>query len=817
MDRGIGPKCLRAGSVFILTIGLEIIVGCSGCERRTSVTATPKPPLSAQQIWEKMLSAYRDAAAYSDQGTVTLTYQDGSESQQSRAQVAIQFKRPNRFLFRAYQAEGASDGEHFRARVLDENTENVDGQVIVRPIGDKPGLPDLLGDPLLSEQMNNAIVTGPWGRHPFQLDLLLEGNPFPPVGTDGGDRTIDFALQTPTIVEGHACYQIAARTIHGTFRVFVDQNEFLVRRIEYPLESLDSNMVNSPGIKKVRLVADMTAAEFRLKDADDSFQIELPDNAKPVRFLVPPPQPLPTELFGKQSPAFSLVDPGGGPVTRDSLAGTITVMIWFSNHPACQSTLRQFDNVRKRFAGQDRFQFLAICTEPAAVTNQDLVNLLKDWKVQTRMLRDLQAQGLDVFKIVGSPTVLILDGDSRVQMFQMGANPELEKDLPDLLNRLAEGVDISKEVLAQSLREREEYHRRLALASSSGGVTPTVIDIPTVSIRDRTSPRLLELTEYWTSSACRLPGNLTAADDSEPSHLFVLDEGQRLLEIGAAGERVGEFSLPQNEGRPLTFVRTARTARGRYFVVGSLFGQRVYLLDAEGTEISSYPPAEEEHAGIRDAQLADLNGDGELEWYVAFWGNLGFHCVDFRGQMVWSDRTLLSVLSLATSPPNAVGWRRILAAGESGRILKVNQFGNPDRPVGVANWGIHQLYAGRFPHDRESIFCGVSYSGEGQVTLVALDEQLVEKWNYPLPAGQHKNAMEFVTSGRLVDDVGQWVAGAADGSIHIISSDGEFSDYFCTGEVLRGLAVAMAPEGNVLVVSTSDRIAAWRINKKAAK
>ena len=278
---------------------------------------------------------------------------------------------------------------------------------------------------------------------------------------------------------------------------------------------------------------------------------------------------------------------------------------------------------------------------------------------------------------------------------------------------------------------------------------------------------------------------------------------------------VREFALPGNDDRPLTFVRTARTdISPRRFVVGSLFGPRIYLLDEDGKEIAHYPPADEEHVGIRDALLVDLNGDGELEVYVAFWGNLGFHCVNLAGETQWVDRTLLSVLSLATSPPNTIGWRRILAAGEAGRILRVNHFGNADRPVDVSSWGIHQLFSGRFPEERVSIFGGISYGGEGHRTFVALDEQLLEQWNYSLPLGQPRNAIEFLTSGRLVDDVGQWVMAGADGSIHIVSSDGEFSDYFCVGEELHGVAASRNADHGLLVISTAKKVTAWSVQKK---
>lgn len=778
-------------------------------------TSAPKQELTAARIWERTLETYRGAQTYRDRGSVTLSYKEQGEPRESRAEVAVAFARPNRLHVKAYRAVVASDGESLRARVSDENTNDLDQQVIVRPMGDRVGIADLAGDPLLYDQLSNAMVSGGSGRHPVQLDLLLESPSIPETKSSEGEVQERFTFAGSGRVDGHYCYKLGVTTPDGVFVFWIDRESYLVRRVEYPLRALAPSMVNSPDVREVRLVAEMTGAEIDVPLEPEQFQIPMPDEPKQVKFFVPPPQPLPSTLFGKQVPPFSLLNVAGGKVTRDSLADKIAVMLWFSNHEACGESLRQFAEVGKARSEDDRFAFYAVCTEPSAMSNRAVAKLLERWQAPVGLLRDLEANGLEMLKIVGTPTLLVLDGEGRMQIFEMGANPNLREQLTVILQRLGDGDDLAAEVLAQAEREQKDYERRVALASS--GATPVVIDIPVVAIRPRSEPKRFEVSLLWESRDLTAPGNMAILGGDDAGQLAVLDQGKRLVLLDRSGKSVKTIPLPATE-RPPTFVRTAINKDGqRLFAVGALLGDRVQVLNAEGELLAAYPPAGEQHAGIRDALFADLDSDGTLELYVAFWGTLGFHCVTLEGERSWGERTLLSVLSLATTPPNEIGWRKILAVGEAGRILRVNHFGNADRPIDVAGWSINQLFGLRFPSSSETVYGGVSYLDERNRTFVALDEQFREQWNYPLPEGQPRNSIEFVSSAPLFDEVGQWAIAAADGSIHVISLDGEFSDYFCYGEELTGLAAAKWDEGGVLVVSSPGKIAAWKVQRKAAE
>jgi hypothetical protein len=819
---------------------LAIIVGngCPSQPRQAQPVSTNqsqvRSPITAEELWNQTRSAYRSAAAYRDQATIRLTYLEGKEPRESTAPLSVQFAAPNKIRFQTYRADGASDGRQLRIMVHDENTGDIDRQIIVRPVNQQLSAADLTGDPLLYAQATNAIVTGPWGKYAPQFDWLLGERHF--LVDDGSGKSAEpqLRLLDSESVEGHRCQKLEAATRHGKFLFWIDETMRVIRRMQYPDESLVKEMLNSADIKNVQLVADFHGAELLDKLSDDSFEFPIPEGARQVQFFVAPPQPLPSQLFGQQAGPFSLHGPGGGRLTRDDLAGKCAVLLWFNDHPACAATVQQFDRVRVAMEDDERFRFHVVCTEPSTMSNHALEDRMRRWNVKAPLLRDLDAHGLELFQIVGTPTLVVLDAEGRVQIFEMGANPRLEEQLPAVLRRLGNGEDLAAELLREAERERQEYERRLTLAASGGA--PAVIDIPAVEIKPRSEPRQLRLEIAWSLRELQSPGNITVFDEAgETRFLILADQGRQLVEANASGEIVRRLPLPSDDqnARPFSFVRTARAeSGGRVFALAGLFGRRMFVLDEQGATRWSYPPDDEEHPGIRDLLVGDLDADGNLEFYVAFWGTQGIHALGPDGQRSWSDRTLLSVLSLAASSPNAIGWRKLLAAGESGRLLRVNQFGNADRLIDVPSWGIHQLFDARFAANEQAAepalqhaqqqateraggqvaYGGISYVSETQRTFVALNEQFQEQWNYPLPLGQPRNPIEFVTSGRLLSSGGEWVIAAADGSVHLIAANGDFSDYFCVGEELTGIAAARVGDRGLLLIATPSAVTALAIS-----
>jgi hypothetical protein len=162
-----------------------------------------------------------------------------------------------------------------------------------------------------------------------------------------------------------------------------------------------------------------------------------------------------------------------------------------------------------------------------------------------------------------------------------------------------------------------------------------------------------------------------------------------------------------------------------------------------------------------------------------------------------------------------LGWRKILASGDRGAIYRLNQFGHEDPKIEVGKRQIHRLAAANWTTPQASVYCGISYLPEGRLQAVGLNDALEEVWNYKLPPGAFNNQIEYVTSSRLRgDDQGEWLLGGPDGSVHVVSDDGEFFDSFATGEPLTGLASVKLDAARVVLTSTKSGVTAWKLEAK---
>ncbi len=101
---------------------------------------------------------------------------------------------------------------------------------------------------------------------------------------------------------------------------------------------------------------------------------------------------------------------------------------------------------------------------------------------------------------------------------------------------------------------------------------------------------------------------------------------------------------------------------------------------------------------------------------------------------------------------------------------------------------------------------------EGVFVAVGLDLKGQVLWSYPLPRGIHQYPVEPVTTGQLLGEgPRQWLVAAADGSIHMLASDGTLIDRFNYGAPLTGLAATAWNGKRVLLVATERAVDAWQV------
>ncbi|MFO0903412.1 MAG: TlpA disulfide reductase family protein [Pirellulales bacterium] len=813
------------------SILLSLAAGCSSDRVATVEEPSQNTAIPVDELLDNVVRAYRNGTRYEDKATIELSYRDGDQRVSDKADISVSFARPNRLALRAYKSVVYCDGRRFQARIRDEGTRDLDGQILDRPAPAQLSVADFASDKILLQQLSSAVLANDQGRLPPQLELLL--------GDDGWRLLTDSTLARKIVGEeplsGANCLKVEIDAPVGVHFVWIDPAYYTVRKIEFPREALQPELAQAEHLQDVKLTAEFHEAVLDYPGRMRQRRSPIPDGGRRVRYFVPPPQPLPSELFGKPAGEFALQTLEGRPVARQSFHGKPAVLMWFHEHPACQTALQQLEAV---FQKDKSATVYGVCTEPSTVDSSHIESFLRDWNVTLPVVRDLEAYGRDLFHFQGSPALLVLDAAGIVQIVEVGANPQLSEELPAILERLTKGEDVAAEVLAKDAAERRRYEQELAVASGEQPPAPQAespgIDANAAAAAPQfvpaAGPKRLKRTSRWSIQGFTELGGLIAVQGAGGrARLFVIEAGRTLIELSPTGKEL--------ERRPLAIPADARAERARFWPLGEGAGRwaiaarqppRVFLLDEQGALIAS-PIVPAAAAGDASSQTApeiewlDRTGSGAPELVVRAPSGPGgvapLAWFGIDGQMLAPTASLPREASwLAVAPPlpaagGKAGWS-FWFGDERGRAQRLSASGQLEPLEEVRDWRLQHVIAAGFPPESASKAAGLAANSMGRTALVAFDERFRQAWNYPLPARPRESPWEPIRAALLfVEREPFWVLTAADGTVHLISADGSFSDYFALGEAATGLATLRYDGDALIITATAHEATAWSFER----
>ena len=773
----------------------------------------PQPPqvpaVPPEEVLKAMVTAYKTAAGYQDQGFIRVAAPGGAQPQEMRGNCLVVMTRPNKLRLQVDQGVFVCDGSQLWAY-----TGFLRGQVMRRPAPEVITPEAVLADPIFSMAISE-IPTNSFSWLPVQIVLLLADDPLKTLLY----QSTEIALLNDAPIDGRPCHRVQTISPRGRSVFWIDARTNVLRRFEFPTAQLEA----ATGQRGLTLVGEYQNAEFSSQVDPRAFMFEAPPDAKMVETFIPPGH----DFLGKPVGELDFSDSEGKPVAADFLSGKVGVLdIWETTCVPCRQTMPETAKAYAKYKDNPKVAFMAVSVDEATVENGTLLEVLGDWGVELPVFRDLKKSAFERFDLPGIPTTIIVGPKGLIQEY---GQPLSADQLSGRIDALLAGKDLYTQILDDAEQGVQEF---LWIRKRCIDTDLYVIDeqsINAVDILPRTEPESLRIGKLWSCAELTaentIPGNILVVEEDEaPPRILVLktEFGPQIrtsvVEIGIDGKVVSTHPLETDANEPVMYLRTGVGADGRrYYAASAMGSSHVYLLDEEFKTLLKYPDdaTSSQHAGIGDVRLVDLDADGKLEMAVGYFDVGGMQCVSLEGKRIWAERSLMNVLRIAPLAPDAQRRRSLLCTNiqpDKGPLAVVDPEGKRQAEVAVPGHRLIWVSAADLDGDGRQDLCGLARSTARSVTAVGFTMSGEELWSHPMPRGVHQQPIESVTSGKLLpQEPGQWIMASPDGTIHIISSGGKLVDSFAYGAALTGLATATWDGKRVLLVDTTEGLDACQI------
>lgn len=793
----------------------------SGEGSKAADAAESSPPVGTQspeEILQAMVDAYRKAESYADNGKIIIRGMFNDQPVQSQMEYVTAWERPNKLRLICYEGSLVSDGEQVMAAVR-----TLPNQVLRLPAPAEWTLTGLMQDTVLA----NGLMQGPtqgFSLVPPPLVLLFAKDPLKTLLYQAGPPE----LLSPGTLGTFTCDRIRVTRPDGNAVFWVDRQEHLLVRLEYPVEQIRRAM-GAGQMRDFVIYAEFVGAGLNVTIDPAAFKFEVPADAKIVDEL----RPHGYQYLGKQPEPFEFVDAQGQPLDLQRLAGKPAVLeFWAKNDPYSQYPLKQIQTLLPDYG--DRVQFWAVSVDHVtegldsrAVSNEELLDLLKSRQVAIPLARDPKNDAERCFSAVFRPqggtvpAMAVLGPDGTVQTYHLGSVQDLAERLGATLDKILSGVDLAQEEKNSFQKMRDELGRLIQEAESNGLYTFPVEEIvgkASVQAAPVSQPERHRLTQVFRCEALKSPGNLlvfdSAGDGSNTvdSRVLVVEDANTATEVGWDGQIVARYVLKPTPPDVVDFLRTARDASGkRLFAAWGMGGRQLLVFDETFQPMLRFPPDDAPpHQGLADVRFLDPNSDGNLDLAVSYLGIGGVQGVSLEGKRLWGNRTV-SVAFRMSELLGGDGRKTILVTNTSnGSAVELSLEGERLREVVVPGRTITWLAAADLDGDGRSELCGLDVTDYGQIEAFGFDMEGRELWKYRLPRGMAEYPVEQITWGPLAgDNQQQWVLAAADGSVHILDKTGTLVDHFNSGAPLTGLAVGRKDGKPIVIMAHPTAVEAW--------
>ncbi len=769
-------KCcpMRHSFAILAAVCWLLFLGCQSSDPPAAQRAVSDSTstISAATVYQTMFGTYESIDSYADKAVLYLTYRLDGKAIREPHRWSVGWQSEREFYADLYNAKVRNDGKNLSCYVFDIATGNIDNQEVF-VAGQRFGY--LLSDPIACHFLNGS------SELPLDAIEMHSQNHWVPPTLGFADRSLmPLWLAKPdrmSLVQddgsaGVACFVLKFEHRERNYYVWVDKDQFKLAQIQFPLQSLDSQILAADQVTDLKLFARFHDATLNPKLDADAFAISQRLAAKQVRKFVSLPEALPSDQIGERVASFELMTLDGDNFELPSDFDT-AVMLWV---PALgkQQLLQEL----KAFATAQpggRSKSYVVCSE-------DLVNEQNDsFQIEPSLrdaikscgaipLYDPQLRFATALGVKTVPSLIVLDGQKKMQFAKTIDEFKFAEDLTIAVQRIGEGDNVAAEMRLEYQKFLDEYQQQLTAAASD------------LRRLDKSQPEL-----QWQSSELKRPGFVHMPNGS--GSIYVIDGWQTLARFDRLGRLVERWRLDLPEAAAVNRMRSIVCSNGKtYFALYSMLGKQVFVFDDQWNRVFEFDTRIfTDHPGITECQLLDRGGNPNLQ--VSVLGTDGVFVVDEKQSVSSVDQGPCKGFVQTESD--------LFTIDKNGRLKRNGQF-----VVDVEQWKFEVL----IPIANKTCL-GVARGPSDYVKLFCIGSNKTV-WSQAIPS----DATSFLGCGNIFQDT---FAAFQAGNDMVLVGNG-FVDRVATGLTDPPVSFSfleLSPHSRLAVVASETSVVGVRMGK----
>ncbi len=842
-DRKFLRHQIDASLLILLGIFAVGICGCQKNQQSADTKSTsPKPdqfldPIQVAKkdspvngpdgktILENLIQRYAEATTYQDKAVLYLNYLIQGQRIQEPQPWATAFQNSAplnaspKLSAQLFNGEIRCDENIMSCYVYDIETANLDNQLLLIPFENQLPLNQLYRDSIAKH------FIGGYSELPLdESDLVSSPKLIPAPISLLTNQVRNGWLQNPAqvqrmpdqVVENVNCFVVRCLHQGMTADIWIDKTTSTLRQMSLPLKLLAGEVIVSPEITDVVLMAKFHEAEFDKPINEKVFAFQPPSEATPVRKFVQLPEPFPSELIGKTAPEFELLTRKGEARSRLFFDGKVTALLWIAGQPSYNAITQLEEFAQKLDA--TKFHVASIYSDSALLTpGQNSINVRPELskvleKIKMPTYYDPQLQASTNLGVKAIPSVVVLDGESKIQFARALSDDNWLADVEAAVRRVADGDDVAGEMQADYVRYLDSYHQQLTTVSAGELLDRIDTSSSQISPASDSRPRVIRLRpeQEWVNYEFKQAGNVAVLNSNQPSELLsentysIFDGWRTVVEVNHEGKTLRRTELKLPVGEAANLIRVGNQANGKPLTaVFATLGDKVFLYDENWRPLLIYPTADKDHLGIRDCRLTDLDHDGISELAVAFEGDEGIHLVDPRtGQASQISKTIST--SLVATGEDIV----IAGAGKIGTLK-----------TGLTNVEETELDFKRVGSSGEQHLCGIGVTEGGNWNAVGFDQQLRRIWTLSIGSQFFESQLEPIAVAQIGKGQSSevlWAIADTEDVIHLVSGSGKWLGDFQSTSQIGGMGIDSKNGKTRLIVCNKSGVECWDLNLESS-